>query len=85
MTTLSTSVIRPLILRLAGHPWFRGIATDTRPGRAVASRFVAGETVDQAMAVARELGPGKNVVTVLCDTGERYFSLEEFFAPEAPP
>lgn len=55
MTTLSTSVIRPLILRLAGHPWFRGIATDTRPGRAVASRFVAGETVDQAMAVAREL------------------------------
>lgn len=55
MTTLSTSVIRPLILRLAGHPWFRGIATDTRPGRAVASRFVAGETLDQAMAVAREL------------------------------
>lgn len=55
MTTLSTSVIRPLILRLAGHPRFRGIATDTRPGRAVASRFVAGETLDQAMAVAREL------------------------------
>jgi proline dehydrogenase len=55
MTTLSTSVIRPLILRLAGHPWFRRIATDTRPGRAVASRFVAGETLDQAMTVAHEL------------------------------
>lgn len=55
MTTLSTSVIRPLILRLAGHPWFRRIATNTRPGRAVASRFVGGETLDQAMTVARQL------------------------------
>ncbi len=55
MTTLSTSVIRPLIIRLAGHPWFSRIATDTRPGRAVASRFVAGETLDRAMTVAREL------------------------------
>jgi cysteine synthase A len=26
------------------------------------------------------LGPGKRVVTVLCDTGERYFSLDEHFA-----
>ena len=33
-----------------------------------------------ALAIAREIGdPSKNVVTVLCDTGERYFSLEEFF------
>src|SRR5207342_3066041 len=51
MTALSTS----LILRLAGHPWFRHIATDTGPGRSVASRFVAGETLDQAMNVARDL------------------------------
>jgi proline dehydrogenase len=55
MTTLSTSVIRPSILRLAGHPWFRRFATNTRPGRAVASRFVAGETLDQALTVARDL------------------------------
>jgi cysteine synthase A len=33
-----------------------------------------------ACEVARELGPGKRVVTVLCDTGERYFSLDEYFA-----
>jgi cysteine synthase A len=33
-----------------------------------------------ALAVARVLGPGKNVVTVLPDTGERYFSLGEYFA-----
>jgi proline dehydrogenase len=55
MSTLSASVIRPSILRLAEHPWFRHIVTRTRPGRAVATRFVAGETLDQAMAVARGL------------------------------
>jgi len=39
----------------------------------------SGAAVHVALQVARELGPGKNVVTVLCDTGERYFSLEEHF------
>jgi cysteine synthase A len=39
----------------------------------------AGANVHVALAIARELGPGKNVVTVLCDTGERYFSLAEHF------
>ena len=29
--------------------------------------------------LAAELGEGKNIVTVLCDTGERYFSLDEYF------
>jgi cysteine synthase A len=39
----------------------------------------AGAAVHVALAVARELGPDKNVVTVLPDTGERYFSLDEYF------
>ena len=39
----------------------------------------AGANVHIATELARELGPGKNVVTVLCDTGERYFSLDEYF------
>ena len=39
----------------------------------------AGANVAVALEVARELGPGKTVVTVLCDTGERYFSLDEYF------
>ncbi len=43
----------------------------------------SGAAVHVAIAVARELGAGKNVVTVLPDTGERYFSLEEYFT-EAP-
>lgn len=47
----------------------------------------SGAAVFAALRVARELGPGKNVVTVLCDTGERYFSLGEHFThiPEPPP
>jgi cysteine synthase len=39
----------------------------------------AGAAVHVALQVARELGPGKNVVTLLPDTGERYFSLDEYF------
>jgi cysteine synthase A len=40
----------------------------------------AGAAVAIALRVARELGPGKTVVTVLSDTGERYFSLDEYFS-----
>jgi cysteine synthase A len=39
----------------------------------------SGANVAIALELARELGPGKVVVTVLCDTGERYFSLDEYF------
>jgi len=39
----------------------------------------AGAAVRIALDVARELGPKSTVVTVLCDTGERYFSLDEYF------
>jgi len=39
----------------------------------------AGANVFTAINVAKEIGPGKNVVTVLCDTGERYFSLDAYF------
>ena len=39
----------------------------------------SGANVAAAQKVAAELGPGKNVVTVLCDTGERYISIEKYF------
>jgi cysteine synthase len=39
----------------------------------------AGANVFAAQQVAQELGPGKTVVTVLCDTGERYISIEKYF------
>lgn len=39
----------------------------------------AGANVFAAQKVAEELGPGKHVVTILCDTGERYISIEKYF------
>jgi proline dehydrogenase len=69
VSDLSTTVFRPTILRLAAHPWFRSLATRTRPGRAVARRFVAGETLADAMAAARELDR-ERVLTMLDFLGE---------------
>ncbi len=39
----------------------------------------AGANIHIALDLARELGPDATVVTMLCDTGERYFSLDEYF------
>ncbi|PIQ81919.1 MAG: cysteine synthase A [Candidatus Omnitrophica bacterium CG11_big_fil_rev_8_21_14_0_20_64_10] len=39
----------------------------------------AGANVVAALQVAKRLGPGKTVVTILCDTGERYLSLDPYF------
>jgi cysteine synthase A len=38
----------------------------------------SGAILHVAMEVARELGPGKRVLSILCDTGERYLSTELF-------
>jgi cysteine synthase A len=38
----------------------------------------SGANVSAALVLARELGEGKTVVTVLPDTGERYLSTELF-------
>jgi proline dehydrogenase len=66
---LSTGLFRPAILRVANHPWVRSSVTGTRPGRAVASRFVAGETLAEALAVARDLR-GRGLRTMLDHLGE---------------
>ena len=39
----------------------------------------AGANVFASQQVAKELDPGLNVVTILCDTGERYLSIEKYF------
>jgi cysteine synthase A len=57
--------------------WATKVALAQREGLLVG--ISAGAAVHVALQVARELGEGKNVVTVLPDTGERYFSLEEYF------
>jgi cysteine synthase A len=36
----------------------------------------AGANVAASIRVAKELGTGKRVVTILCDTGERYLQME---------
>ena len=38
----------------------------------------SGTNVVAALRLARELGPGKRGVTILSDTGERYFSTPLF-------
>jgi len=43
----------------------------------------AGANVKVALDVAREVGAGGTVVTILCDTGERYFSLDEYFRTDS--
>jgi proline dehydrogenase len=62
-------VIRSLILRIAGLRVFRRFATGSRPGRAVATRFVAGETLADAMVVARELDHAR-ITSMLDHLGE---------------
>jgi cysteine synthase A len=39
----------------------------------------AGANTFAALQIARELGPEKKIVTILCDTGERYISMEKYF------
>ena len=40
----------------------------------------AGANVAASIRLGVELGPDAHVVTMLCDTGERYFSLAAHFA-----
>ncbi|MFH1684254.1 MAG: cysteine synthase A [Candidatus Margulisiibacteriota bacterium] len=40
----------------------------------------SGAAAFAALKVAAELGKGKKVVTIFPDTGERYFSMEQFFS-----
>ena len=76
MSGLSTSVLRPTVLRAAGHPWFRRLATQTITGRSVALRFVAGETLQEAMSVARNLDRG-HVTAMLDHLGENVETLAQ--------
>jgi cysteine synthase A len=41
--------------------------------------ITSGANIAGALQIARDLGPGKSVYTLCCDTGERYLSLEGRF------
>ena len=49
-------------------------APAARARRGFASVCPRGSTSPGAVALARQLGPGKTIVTILCDTGFRYLS-----------
>jgi len=63
-----------------GDAW--KMKTELARGEGLLVGISAGAAVHAALQVARELGPGKNVVTILPDTGERYFSLAEYFGDD---
>ena len=80
--SFSTSVLRPLTLRVAEHPWSRKIITGTRPGRAVAFRFVAGESLDEAMQVAASLDR-RRITSMLDFLGENVTTAAQAEAARA--
>jgi proline dehydrogenase len=92
---ISTGVLRPAILRVAHHPWARRVATHTRFGQAVASRFVPGETLADALAAARDVSEdglavmlnhlGEHVTTFREALAEREAYLAEIAAAEQTP
>ncbi len=45
----------------------------------ILSGISTGANVTAALKVAKELGAGKNVVTIICDTGDRYLSMDDRF------
>jgi len=79
---LSESVLRPLILRIAEHPWSRRAVIGTRPGRAVASRFVAGESLEDAMRVAASLDR-RRITSMLDFLGENVRTEDQAEAARA--
>ncbi len=67
--------LRAPVLKLTGASWFRRLATG-RLGWRVASRFVAGETLDDAMRLAKELD-GRRISTILDHLGEHVTAPEQ--------
>lgn len=63
------ALITKIILTITAWSWIRRLITETRLGRAVAERFVAGETLDQAIEVARRL-EGEGFAVSLDHLGE---------------
>ncbi len=69
-------VLRAPLLRLARARWFRWLATGTPVGRAVAYRFVAGETLEEAVALSRSLR-GMGMGAILDHLGENVLSPDQ--------
>ncbi len=73
---MSGPILRAPVLRIAANRSFRRLATGTALGRRVASRFVAGESLDRAIDVARELDRS-GIATILDHLGENVVAPEQ--------
>jgi proline dehydrogenase len=76
---LSSSVLRPAVVKVAHHRWVRRFATQSAIGRAVATRFVAGETLAEALAAARDLADD-GLTSMLNHLGENVHTLQDALA-----
>ena len=70
---LSGPLLRAPVLWLTEKAWFRNLATSGWVGRTVAGRFVAGETLDQSIDVARRMGR-ESIAAMLDHLGENVTS-----------
>jgi proline dehydrogenase len=73
---MTRPIFRGPVLRLTQARWFRWLGTRTPVGRAVASRFVAGEHLDDAILAARTLAR-ERILTILDHLGENVTSPEK--------
>jgi proline dehydrogenase len=73
---MNGSILRGPVLRLTRAPWFGRMVTGTAIGRAVASRFIAGGHLDDAIAVCGELR-GRGMGAVLDHLGENVQAPEQ--------
>ena len=73
---MSGPLFRAPVLWLAGSPIVRRLVTGAGPGRRLALRFVAGETLDDGIQAARRLN-GRGVGAMLDHLGENVTSAEQ--------
>ncbi|MDP3920049.1 MAG: cysteine synthase A [Candidatus Omnitrophota bacterium] len=55
------------------------VMLDLAKREGILSGISTGAIFHAAVQVAKRLGPGKNVVAIICDTGERYLSMDDKF------
>ncbi len=72
---MNGSILRGAMLRITGNRWFRRLGSRSRLGWAVASRFVAGESLEEAIDVARALDRAK-IATIISHLGENVTAPE---------
>ncbi len=74
---LNRSII-DLVITVSDHQAFETSRALARQ-EGIFAGISAGAAVWAGLQVAKELGKGKTVVVVLPDTGERYFSMQQYF------